>query len=318
MDEPITFMRMVDTIRERWRLFAVTALVAIACSVVFSTPYFIKPRYRSEAVVYPVFISTYSVETTTDQLLQLLESNSIRDSLIMRFNLAAHYDIDTLVRGNRTVLNKLYAERVSIEKTRFESVHIRVEDEDPEMARDMVKEILHQTDLLARRLQRKTSAEMLGVIQLGLAHTRAKLDSVEARLNELRQTQGLLDYALQTREFSRGYVQSLGKGTTKEIEARLNALEAHGGEFEQLTLLNANLSADYNKQLSQERQVVLDMGKEITYTNVVVSPEVPDKKIYPIRWLIVLASTIAALLLCYFLVAWDQARNAGRMAGQGR
>ncbi|MBK8341327.1 MAG: hypothetical protein IPK99_15680 [Flavobacteriales bacterium] len=36
-----------------------------------------------------------------------------------------------------------------------------------------------------------------------------------------------------------------------------------------------------------------DVSKELTYTNVVGYPEVADRKVFPVRWLIVLISTAA-------------------------
>lgn len=302
MHEPLTFQRTLSFVQQRWRLFATVGLAAILLSTLFSGPQFIKPRYRSQAVVYPVHISTYSIETTSDQLLQLLQSNSIRDSLVQRFNLYDHYGIDTSKPASLALLNFMYGERVSIEKTRYESVSIRVTDEDPLLAKDMALEILHQADQLARRLQRKNSQELMEVIRLGLRNTKGRLDSVDGRLNKLRQEHGLLDYTVQVKEYSRGQAQALGRPAGKEVEARLKALEEHGGEFQLLDALREEITNDYNKQLAQERQVELDLGKEFRYSNVVIYPEVADKKIWPIRWLIVLISTFSALLLCYVLV----------------
>lgn len=97
----------------------------------------------------------------------------------------------------------------------------------------------------------------------------------------------------------------------------LKALQDHGGEFQRLALLNQELIAEYAKKQAQERQLLLDVSKELTYTNVVVHPEVSDKKVYPIRWLIVLVSTAAALLLGYLLVSFRERQYGGRGAVKG-
>ena len=141
MDERFSFSRFFDVLAGQWRLFAVVGLMAALLSYVFSGPTFIKPRYRSDAIVYPVNLNSYSIETRADQLLQLLESNSIRDSVIQRFDLVAHYKADTAQRGGRFILYNIYKERVEVSKTRYESVEIEVTDEDPVIAR--------ATDLLA-------------------------------------------------------------------------------------------------------------------------------------------------------------------------
>lgn len=315
MDERINFNRSISVLGSHWRLFLGVGVAAIVLSAVFSGPHFMKPRYRSRAVVYPVNISTYSIESTTDQLAQLMESNSIRDSVVRKFGLVAHYGLDTSNAEGRSILHYLWQERVGIEKTRYESVDLEVTDEDPVLARDMVLEVLHQTNLLARSIQRQNSRELLNVIDHDLARTRAKMDSVEARMDQLRKDDGLLDYEVQAKEVTRGYLgalaSSIGKPRLDEVAARLKSLEDHGGEFLRLTVLNNSLMEDYAKKLGQERQVQLDISKELTYSDVVVRPEVPDKKVFPVRWLVVLVSTFAALLLCYVLVFLRSQRNSG-------
>lgn len=304
MADRLTVAPSLALINRHWRIFAFVGIAAILLSAILSGPWLLKPRFRSQAVVYPVNLNSYSVETRADQLLQLLESNSTRDSIIARFRLVEHYALDTAAVGGRGALYNMYRERVKVDKTRYESVDIRVTDEDPVQARDMVLAILHQTDLLARRLQRENSHELLAIVRQGIARTGAKLDSVAQRLDALRREQGLLDYGTQTKELTKGYMLSLAGGGRGQgqIEGLLEALEEDGGEFHRLSVLNDRLIGEYAGKLAEERQALQDVNKELTYTNVVVYPEVSDKKVYPVRWLIVLAATATALLLCYILL----------------
>ena len=139
-----------------------------------------------------------------------------------------------------------------------------------------------------------------------MANTRQRLDSVENRMNELRRNHGLLDYYTQTKELTKGYMKAITGGGTKahreEIESMLRSLEKSGGEYHQLSDLDNMLIQEYGKKQTEERQALMDVSKVLTYTNVVVYPEVSDKKVYPIRWLIVFVSTAMAMLLCYILV----------------
>ena len=297
----------LTVLRRGWRTMALTALVALVLSAVLSGPTFIAPRYRSSATVFPVNLTSYSIETRTDQLLQLLESNSIRDSLVQRFDLARHYEIDITKPPGRFYLDAEYHDRVEIGKTRFESVQIEVTDEDPQLARDMVQEILRQTDLLARRLQREKSHELLAISEREMAIAKHKLDSVETRLDQLRRETGLLDYDAQTEEVTRGYLrmQSGGASGAAREEARglLKALGEKGGEFRQLTELSTIFRDNYVARLNEVEKARTDVNKLLTYTNVVGYPEVADKKVFPVRWLIVLISTVSALFLAYVLLA---------------
>lgn len=312
MSAEITFNTFFAVARQRWRLFAAVGLVAAALSTVLSGPTFMKPRFKSSATVYPVNLNSYSIETRTDQLLQLLESNSIRDSLIKEFDLARAYEVDTTANGGYFALYNEFNDRVEISKTRFESVQIEVVDEDPRVARDMVSSMLTQVNLLARRLQREKSYEVLDIAQRALAHERSKLDSVEARLNILRRDAGLLNYESQVKELTKGYVRMLTSGASQsqrdQVQTMIKTLEEKGGEFRELTELSDMFRSNYDRLLTEQEKVVNDVTKELTYTNTVVYPEVSDKKVYPVRWLIVSTSTLSALFLCFVLLVWRDHR----------
>lgn len=294
------------------RQLLIVAAVAVVLSVIFSGPSFITPRYRSSAIAFPVNLNKYSIETPTDQLLQLLESNSIRDSVIARFGLMEHYEVDTTTRGGYFALYNTWKERVEVSKTRLESVQIEVTDEDPRMARDIVHEMLRQLDLLARRLQREKSHEVLVIAERDLLRERQKLDSVEARLDTLRREAGLLSYDYQARELTRGLVRMMQSGApasrVDEVRSMIRELEEKGGEFRQLTELSDLFRTNYDRRRTAYDEVLTDVTKELTYTNVVVYPEVSDKKVFPVRWLIVLLVTASSTFLAFVYFAWRDPR----------
>jgi capsule polysaccharide export protein KpsE/RkpR len=312
MREPLSFGPFFQLLVERWRTFALVGAAAALLAAVFSGPTFIKPRYRSSAIVYPVNLTSYSQETRSDQLLQLLESNSIRDSLIRLHRLPEHYGIDTTEAPGLFYLYNEYNDHVAIGKTRYESVEIEIEDEDPRVAQRMVVDLLDQGDKLARRLQREKSQEVLRIADRELRLARHKLDSVEVRLDTLRRRTGLLNYDAQTNEVTRGYMRMLASGTggsgREEARALLKALGEQGGEFDALTdLANAYRGILIDRQNAYEKALT-DINKELTYTNTVVYPELPDKKVYPIRWLIVVIATASAMFLAFVLLLFRRQR----------
>lgn len=307
------FDRFIDLITSKWKLFATVGIIAVVVSGVLSGPTFIKPRYVSSATVYPVNLNSYSIETRTDQLLQLLRSNSVRDSLISKFDLVDAYDVDTTLNAGYFALYNEFAERVDIAKTLYESVDIDVTDEDPVRARNMVNEMLVQVNLLARRLQREKSSEVLNIAKRALTHASYKLDSVESRLDTLRKTAGMLAYETQAKELTKGYVRMLNSGSSQaqrdKLLGMIKDLESKGGEFRRLTELSDMFRINYDLLLTQHEQVVNDMTKELTYTNVIVYPEVSDRKVYPVRWLIVFLATASALFLCFLMVVWRDRKS---------
>ncbi len=312
MSNSLTFERFAHLVSVKWRLFAAVGGAAALISIALSGPTFIKPRFLSSATVYPVNLNSYSIETRTDQLLQLLRSNSIRDSLIKEFDLATVYEADTTVNAGYFALYNEFLDRVEIGKTQYESVMIEVTDEDPVRARNMVNAMLKQVNLLARRLQREKSYELLRIAERALGHERYKMDSVERRLDTLRTNSGMLAYETQAKELTKGYVKLLSSGSSQaqrdQVLGMIKELEQKGGEFHKLTELSNMFRGNYDRLLTQYESVINDVTKELTYTNVIMYPEVSDRKVYPVRWLIVSLSTASALFLCFLLVIWRDQR----------
>ena len=313
MASELTFAHYLKIVQGNWKTMALVAVVSAVIAVVASTPTFMPPRYMSQATVYPVNLNSYSIETRTDQLLQLLQSNSIRDSLIKQFDLATVYDVDTTVNGGYFALYNEFNDRVEINKTNFESVRIEIVDEDPVRARDLVNAMLKQVNLLARRLQREKSNELLVIAERSLVHAQVKLDSVEARLDTLRMRDGILDYQGQVRELTKGYMRMIQSGAPvsriEEVQGLMKDMEEKGGEFRQLTELSNFFRANYDRLLTEYERMVNDVTKELTYTNVVVYPEVSDKKVYPVRWLILMLTTVSAVFLSFLLLIWRDQRS---------
>src|SRR6187455_1432831 len=129
------FLNTADIIRSviKWKKhMIVIGILSLVASVIFSGPYFIKPRFKSYAVVYPSNLISYSNESPTEQMLQLFQSSEIRRRIIEVFQLKKHYEIDTLNNAHQyTDVIKAYEENVSIKQTEYESVQITVMDEDP-------------------------------------------------------------------------------------------------------------------------------------------------------------------------------------------
>ena len=75
-----------------------------------------------------------------------------------------------------------------------------------------------------------------------------------------------------------------------------------GGEFHTLNELANSYRNLYIEKQGAYEKTLTDMNKELTYTNTVVYPELPDKKVFPVRWVIVLVSVVSACFLCLVLL----------------
>jgi len=294
-------------------LIIVGILAAIAAAV-FSGPAFIKPRYKSEAVLYPSNLTKYSDESPTEQMIQLLAASDIRDSIIRAFNLYKHYDIDSVKdKTHRSDIFKLYDQNVSVSKTEYESVDIVVYDTDPNFASDMIDSMMNYLNKKARALQREKSYEVLVMAKHRMDVKKIEMDSMEVLIQDYRNKYGLLEYKTQAQEYARAYGRALQSGSARaisETKQMLLTLGEKGGEFSSLMEHLWRIRGSYNDLKQDYENSINDVTKVLTYANVVTYPVPADKKSYPIRWLIVVISVASSLFLAFLVLLFIDSQRA--------
>jgi uncharacterized protein involved in exopolysaccharide biosynthesis len=295
--------------RWKWQFLIIT-LIAVVASAVFSSEFFIKPRYKSSATVYPANVIPFSDESTTEQILQMLQSTYVRDAVIKKFNLANHYKIDTTGKESKAALNNMWKSFVSIDKNQFESVDIEVTDTDPQLACDMVNEIIFQLNHKISTLHKDKTREVKKIVETQLKIKSQQLDSLGKGLQELRVKYQILDYNIQVEEVTKGYMHSLsmGKGS-KDIDVLLRNLEEKGGDYYKMKVAYDGVLQGYNAVRNEYDNILRELSKDFTYTYVVSDPTPSDKKSYPVRWLIVVIAVIAANLFLFSMIIINDFRK---------
>lgn len=289
----------------KWKIhFFIVTIISIVLAAILSSAYFISPKYKSFALIYPSNIIPYSSESPSEQLLQLLESAEIRNSVIKKFNLANHYDIDTTNETGYSDLVHEYQSNVEVKRTQFNSIEISVFDTDPKTACKMVTEIIHALNMKARSLQREKTKEVVVIYRDQLNVKKQQVDSINTNLQELRVKYQLLDYDVQVKEVTKNYLKALSSGARKEglkdIDVMMRNLEEKGGEYNEMKQTFDVVLESYNTTKLEYDKAISDLNKDLTYTNIVSEPFPADKKSYPIRWLIVAGAVISVNL---FLLA---------------
>lgn len=288
----------------QWKMhFLVITIVSLIAAAVFSSSFFIKPRFKSSATVYPANVVPFSEESTTEQILQMFQSTYIRDAVIRKFDLAKHYGIDTTAKEGHAALYGMYGTYVSISKNQYESVDIEVTDTDPQMACDMVNEIIFQLNNKISTLHKDKTREVKTVLEKQLALKNTQLDSLGKGLQELRVKYGILDYNIQVKEATKGYFKSLSSGKgSKDIDVMMRNLEEKGGEYYKMKAAYDGVLNGYNLVRNDYDNTIKELNKSFTYTYIVSTPKPSDKKSYPVRWLIVLISVVAANMFLFAVI----------------
>ncbi len=293
----------------KWKYPLLIVVVATAgLAAFFSGPRFIAPLYKSYAIVYPGNIQIYSKESTTEQMIQVLNSQDIADSVINKFDLLNHYKIDRGYKYFRTELLRRYHENVKISKTSYEAVDVEVLDRNPDTAKQMVDAVLHFYNEKVRRMQKEKFQELANAYAGQLKRERAVMDSIKNRLRVLGTQKGIFEYTYQSQQIMMAYLHNVQGGpeavNTKEAKRLAKNMGKYGGELVQLVnMLQHEAAAYVQVKLSYEveyRHVI----SNVTYTNIVTHPFVSDKKAYPVRWLIVFIAVLSVFTLSLIVISF--------------
>ena len=300
------------------------------CAILFSSPYFITPLYKSTTVVYPtssnsiskVLISTtyqsekdimnFGEDEQTEQMLQVMNSNRVRDKVISRFNLMEHYNIKPDGKYPYTKLNKLYDSRIKFRRTEYNAVKVIVLDSDAEVSARIANEIVEIFDSTMNEMQKEVAIEAYRIVEQEYNALCAEMKQLEDSLNTLRKL-GVFDYESQVEMLSRQMAVELGKGNTqgiKNIQEQLDVLAEYGGASYAINerLDNDRLQLSLVKSKYEEAKV--DATEFIPHKFVVTSAFKAERKSYPVRWIIVVVTLLSTFLLLLFcVVIYDRSRG---------
>ena len=302
--------RILDIVWKRRVHFVIIGTVAVILAAVFSSPFFITPKFKSTARVYPFNIGTISEESETEQMLEIMNSNDIKFRMFDAFELDKVYKIDKEFPQYVTAMLGEYNKHVKARKTEFETVEIEVMDKDPLRAKQMCDSIIHFYSQKVRQMHAAKNWEMVKILEDNMNLRKKERDSIMEILNETRAKYQILDFENQVPEVTRGYMRALAEGREntsgmREIRNLYDNLLRKGAEshilerqFVRLVQTIDSLKFLYDINLSEANKV-------ITYAHIVENPIVPDKKAYPVRWLIVaftLFSTLFVALLVFMIL----------------
>nr|MBK9649972.1 hypothetical protein [Bacteroidota bacterium] len=199
----LDLVALIKIFRKWKKHLLITGIVAIVLGFVITMPFIMPPQFESTVILYPSNLIPYSTESPTETMLQLLESDDIKDRLINTFDLYNHYRIDTTAKFPRTKMYNLLNDQIFITRTAFESVEISVLDEDPKVAAHMCDTIVSYLDWKARSLQRLKTKEVLTIFENQTKSKKLEIDSLELRLMDIRANYGILDFKTQSKEISK-------------------------------------------------------------------------------------------------------------------
>ena len=307
-----------------WRKpLIIIPLIALIASGFFSGPTFITPKYKSTVILFPTSTNSISKallaeragekqdvmqfgeDEQAEQLLQILNSNKIRDKIIDKYHLMEHYEIKENAKYRFTKLYDSYSENITFRRTEYMAVKITVLDKDAQMAADIANDIANELDSTKNAIQKERAIKAFRIVETEYLKQKAYIFMMEDSLTKLREL-GVHDYESQAEMINRQLAIELAKGNKSGIDAlekKLEVLAKYGGPY-----VSIRDALEFEKkQLSVVRskydEAKIDAEEVLPQKFVVDTAYKAEKKSYPVRWIIVLISVVSSFLLVVLILA---------------
>lgn len=295
----------------------VIVLLSGICAIIFSSKHFITPLYKSKVVLYPT--STYSIskslfntnklvfvdpleigdEEQTEQMLEILRSNIIKDKIIEKYNLMVHYGIDEDEKYRNTKLYEEYDSKIKSKRTEYNAVMISVLDSDPIYAANIANDIAAIFDSTMNDLQKTYSLRALEIVENEYNNAIANRNMLVDSLRRLY-SDDIYDYDIQIKALSEQLAVEIAKDNRKGIE-NLQEKIRHLNEYKDI-INNINSELEHNSEYifnikNKLDEAKIDATQTVPHKFVVTSAYISEKPTYPVRWVIVAVTMLSTLLL---------------------
>ncbi len=304
----------IDTVALIWKYrkhLIIVCVIAALASAIFSSPFFITPKYKAQVVFYPTTINSignamftdlnkreadplaFGEEEEAENALQLLNSSALKQRIIENYNLMEHYGIKADGKSPRTDLADKMRDNIEFRRTKHLAVEITVKDESPEKAAELANGIANIYDTVKTEIQHQVALEALQIVKDEYLAKEKEVWDLRTKLKELADS-GVTNFEEQSRAINEEIYKARGNiAVVRKLKDELKKISKYAGEF---TYLNETLILEL-ESLSQLRKryekARVDVEKTLPQKFILTSADVPEKKSYPIRSLIVILVTVA-------------------------
>ena len=193
----------------------------------------------------------YGTGNDTERLITIAESGDLASFMIDSFHLYERYEIDPDdPRGPHKVRLK-FDKYYDVVKTKYDAIELSVEDRDKEMAARMANAARNFIESTAVHLVKTSQKKLLQIFEQNINSKKAQLDTLNQRLQALRNRYGVYNTDAQSENLS----ELLAKAEARLYNARakLEALQKGGGRRDTILLLQANIKG-YENEMAQLTQ----------------------------------------------------------------
>lgn len=222
----------------RWRkTIRNICLITLAGSIGFSL--MLDNYYKATTIFYPAspelanpeLIFGYASQVTQyfgsdrdlDRLDEIANSGEVVDYMVKKFELYAHYQIDSTSLKGQSKVRERFLSLYSAQKNKNDAIELSVEDTDPKMAAIMANAARDKINELAQRLIKNSQSRLLATFEENISRKNTELALLGDSLRDLQAKYNIYSVTDQGEQLS----TQLAKAESEIVrgKARLEVLE---------------------------------------------------------------------------------------------
>lgn len=252
-----------------------------------------------------------------DRLISISNSSLIVKDMIKEFDLIQHYNIDTSTTHVMYDAMKEFRENLEVIKNDEGAIELSILDQNDSMAVEMVKIMVGKINYINLKTTLQNNEKTLSVYQEHLKNKTAQLNSITDSLKKLKNEFNILNPETESRLLAEKISELKIKTAEAKAKNNTSLAEQYQKYMQALELEKFNEAADIVRNLDQQLLQVTTEFNEISesylqtqsainnqlQTLFIVEDAIKaEKKHKPVRWVIVVSTTIIALLLSSLMV----------------
>ncbi len=317
---------IIDFVSNKKKPLIIVILLGLLVSTIVS--FFIDYKYKSTVILFPASSSsvsevlltrnvaskdvlTFGEEENVEQMIQILKSEKLKSKIIKKYNLLNHYNL-LKSKYPQTMLSDKYDDNVSFIRTKYLSVKIEVYDKDKDFASNIANDISAFFDSVMTSMHKERAIKAFLIVEKEFNKLDEEIQILQDSLKTLEKL-GVFDFETQSEVLNRAYstaILSNNNVAVDKLQKKLDILAEYGSAHVAVSNLLEYELLRFSDLKGKYSEAKVNIEQDLPYKFIVSKAYPAEKQSYPIRWVIILVSTISvAFSSLLLLILFDSVKK---------
>lgn len=302
-----------------WKNRKLFIIVGILAAVISSVASFMIPvKFKSVASMFPAKTTSLSIvergipahgvelfgeEEEGERMLAILNSSALMNIIINKYALFKHYKIDVKSATKNDQMAAAIREHIQFQRTRYGSVDIIVWDANPDTAYLIANDIARNFDVVKNNMIAESQKQNYLSMEKDYKDLLSQVKAIQDTMTRYENMGVVSDeepWAALIEQETEAMKQ--GGKMLEEVRAKMEANRKYHSIYRSYFTKSPFLIKRTEALKSNLDQLKADMTSSMSHKYVIDYAAASDKKAYPVRWLVVVVSTVSTIFLLLTLL----------------